>query len=214
MSTSRLLPKRPLQLYARHASLQAKASSSSAQIQTPYALFPTAVTAAPHFDLSRTVNTSIAELYYRRVEPEYSRESFLQGAMEAASIASQYIVDKNWNGLSNICVTDLVDMIRERCEAESALIPRIAPGDVLCSYLYSALISGKQIYRLNPGNTNIYLTAMVFCRNHPDVPQDLSLKKYLAKYYKEITVCHITFARAINPPGIWKATQLNYFNLI
>ncbi|CAJ0928935.1 unnamed protein product, partial [Mesorhabditis belari] len=191
--------------------LSAAPQPSSSGAKPSFSLFVKPKVATPHFEVSRLLTTNLAELYYKRKEPDYTQESFLRGAMEAASLCAEYITSNNWDGLSHLCTKDLVERIRDRCSEADLSQFKVTEGDVLCSFLHSALFSGKKIYQFNPGTVHGYFTAVVFFRTSQSLPYDLTPKEYLNKHIEDLLVCNITLTRTISPLGFWKITTLNYF---
>ncbi|CAI4231810.1 unnamed protein product [Auanema sp. JU1783] len=182
------------------------------------AIFGKPQATVPTFELIRLIGNTVYELLYRlSFEKQYSREGLLNGANQGAVLLAKSFVSQNWNSIGNLTTEDLLARMkteRERFTDDEAQKFTYTSDDIVHSFLHSTLITGKKVFKISEqGNIGIYFTVVSYIRKNSSVPESIDLAEAVGKYKKDITAVNITFARTLNPLGVWKAVAFNMFEL-
>ncbi|CAJ76951.1 Tim44-like domain-containing protein [Caenorhabditis elegans] len=179
-------------------------------------VFDTPQVSVPTFELSRRVGNLFAQSFYTLCyEKSFTVESLVHGANKGIHSLSHFLADEKWDQMENLAVKDAVENMREARKGlskqlENAL--RFSPDDILLSFLHSTVISGRDVLKLSSSrNIGIYFTVVSFVRLSEKVPENASIGELSGKYKSDVLVCNATFSRVLNPLGVWKVTNANFF---
>ncbi|XGW30238.1 hypothetical protein V3C99_009322, partial [Haemonchus contortus] len=181
-------------------------------------LFPAPKVVVPNFELTRKVGTFCCQgIYQFWFERAYNKERFIHAANEGISVIGECIANKEWNRLSVVASTDLVEQIkpaRRKCTNDQLNMLKFHPNDAILSFLHNSLISVRNYLTKDvDGVVVIYFTVVSFIRMNSSVPYEATITQLLNKYKNDVIVSNVTFARNLIPLGQWRATAVNFFSL-
>ncbi|CAI5447827.1 unnamed protein product [Caenorhabditis angaria] len=198
--------------------LRCFSNAAIASTSTKTAVFEYPLVTVPSFDVTRKFGNIFAQTIYSTFfEKEFSVESLVHGANRGIHSLSHFIAEERWDQMENLVAKETVENLKFSRgnldkRLENAL--KFKEDDIVLSFLHSSIISGRDVFKLSKNrNIGIYFTVVSYVRLSENVPEDAKISQLTGKYRNDVLVCNATFSRVLNPLGVWKITNANFFLL-
>uniref|UniRef100_A0A914EP34 Uncharacterized protein n=1 Tax=Acrobeloides nanus TaxID=290746 RepID=A0A914EP34_9BILA len=167
-----------------------------------------------NLELIKGIGNKWSKAYYKYlIEPTYSNAGFLNGAERGIHLAATYMRESKFEKLNRIMTSELVEKIKNRMhELPPDLVQeklKFEQENIIHSFIHSTMLSSDRLMSLK--GLAFYGTVVAFI---DDMDRNSTSKKSLRQIIKSPNwlCCNVTFCRQLDPPGIWKITDINFFD--